>query len=43
MDELWVVWPDGYVGLVARRDDAAAAELISQALPPEIPRYTAGL
>ena len=26
MDELWVVRPDGYVGLVARRDDAAAAE-----------------
>jgi hypothetical protein len=26
MDALWVVRPDGYVGLAARRDDAAAAE-----------------
>jgi len=23
---LWIVRPDGYVGLVAREDDAAAAE-----------------
>jgi hypothetical protein len=26
MDELWVVRPDGYVGLAARHDGAAAAE-----------------
>jgi hypothetical protein len=26
MDGLWVVRPDGYVGLVARRDDTTAAE-----------------
>jgi 2-polyprenyl-6-methoxyphenol hydroxylase-like FAD-dependent oxidoreductase len=26
MDALWVVRPDGYVGLAARRDDATAAE-----------------
>lgn len=43
MDELWVVRPDGYVGLVARRDDAAAAETYLAGIAARLGSGTAAL
>jgi len=34
MPGLWVVRPDGYVGLAAQRDDAAAAKAYLAAISP---------